>query len=180
MRSSYLSNVNFGDIFQTIIKMKNPKRIVEFGILDGFSLDVFAKYSSNDCVIEGYDIFEEFNGNKPCKKSLHEKFSKYDNVTIDYGNFYNCIDKFDDNSIDIIHIDIANTGDVYEFAIENYVKKIKKDGLMILEGGSKDRDNVEWMTKYNKSPIVPIIEKYKSKYNIFTIDKHPSMTMILL
>ena len=45
---------------------------------------------------------------------------------------------------------------------------------MIMEGGSEERDNIGWMTKYNKSKIQPIIKKYNLKvYGTF-----PSITII--
>ena len=84
----------------------------------------------------------------------------------------------DDNSQDIIHIDIANNGDVYEYAIQNYIKKLKKNGILLLEGGSKERDNIEWMIKYNKQKINSIISKYKNNYEIITIGTIPSITII--
>ena len=57
-------------------------------------------------------------------------------------------------------------------------KKLKKNGILLLEGGSKERDNVEWMTKYNKPKINNIINKYKNKYEIITIGTIPSITII--
>tara|TARA_B100001250_G_C19609522_1_gene704277 strand:+ start:234 stop:437 length:204 start_codon:yes stop_codon:yes gene_type:complete len=63
MKSSYLNNLNYGDIFKTLIFMVNPSNIVEIGILDGFSLKTFADNAPNKCIIKAYDIFEEFNGN---------------------------------------------------------------------------------------------------------------------
>ena len=43
MSSSYKSNVNFGDIISSVTFGLNPKKIVEFGILNGFSLENFVK-----------------------------------------------------------------------------------------------------------------------------------------
>lgn len=82
------------------------------------------------------------------------------------------------NSIDIIHIDIANNGDVYEYSIQHYLPKLSSSGIMILEGGSKERDEVDWMNKYNKPKIYPIIEKYSKKYNIKTFGINPSLSLI--
>ena len=43
MKSSYNNNdINYGDIIKTILFNRNPQKIVEFGILDGFSLKIFA------------------------------------------------------------------------------------------------------------------------------------------
>lgn len=180
MRSSYLSSVDFGDIIGVITQLKNPKRIVEFGLLDGFSLKNFSENCSEDCIIKGYDIFEDFVGNSANYKDLSNKFKGNNNINILKGNFYESVNLFDDNSIDILHVDIANDGNVYEFAINNYIKKIKQGGILMLEGGSNERDNVDWMIKYNKKPIKQVLEKYTNKYKIFTIDKFPSMTLIFL
>lgn len=177
MNSSYLSKLDFGDLLKIITVLINPKKIVEFGILDGFSLKAFAD-SNNNCIIEGYDIFEDFIGNSPNMNALNDVFKDKNNVSIMKRDFYKSVDLFENQSIDIIHIDIANNGDVYEFAIKNYIQKLSPNGIMLLEGGSEERDNVEWMIKYNKPKIKPILEKYQNDYKISTIDKFPSLTII--
>ena len=60
------------------------------------------------------------------KYEIIEKFSDYENVSINYGDFYKLYKNIDNNFQDIIHIDIANNGDVYEYAIKNYMNKLKK------------------------------------------------------
>ena len=178
IRSSYKNNIDFNDIFDTIVFLINPKKIVEFGILDGYSLESFVGNSSEDCSIEAYDLFDDFNGNHAEFDFINNKFNKYNNVTIKKGDFYKSLDNFKDKSIDILHIDIANNGDTYEFAINNYIKKLSDHGIMILEGGSIERDNVEWMVKYNKPKINPVIKKYYNKYSVKLIEKFPSITII--
>ena len=172
MKSSYLQKLDYSDVLKTLCYILNPKRIVEFGILDGYSLKTFAENTTN-CEIKAYDIFEEFNGNS-AKREIINKFKKYKNIKIEYGDFYK--KEIEDNSLDILHIDIANNGDIYKFAIENYMKKIKKNGIMILEGGSEERDNIEWMIKYNKTKIKPYLDSLN--YEIMTIGKIPSITII--
>lgn len=180
MKSSYLNNLNYGDIFKTILFMINPTSIVEIGILDGFSLKTMTDNTSNNCFIKAYDIFDEFNGHSANKEALQKEFLKNDNVTIEYGDFYKLCDDIQDNSIDLLHIDIANNGDVFEYVIKNYIRKLKRNGIIILEGGSNERDNVEWMNIYNKPKIQPIIEKYSSSVNIKVIGKIPSLSIITL
>ena len=77
---------------------------------------------------------------------------------------------------DLIHIDISNDGDIYKFAIENYLNLAKK--ALLLEGGSEDRDKVEWMIKYNKTPINKYLKKISSDLDFKIIEKFPSMTII--
>lgn len=105
-------------------------------------------------------------------------FLDYKNVSINYGDYYKEYKNIEDNSIDIIHIDIANNGDVIEFAFENYINKLTKNGIFIFEGGSKERDEIEWMNKYNKKKINPIFEKYKKDFLITTIGNIPSLTIV--
>ena len=173
MRSSYNNNITYKELLESIIFLKKPKKIIEFGILEGFSLEIFAQ--NKNCQIEAYDIFEEFNGNS-AKENIKEKFKDYPNVTIDYGDFYKKYSEIEDSSLDILHIDIANYADVYQFAIEKYMKKLKNDGVMILEGGSIQRDEVEWMNKYNKKKINPYLKSLNLEWKTF--GTFPSITLI--
>ena len=109
---------------------------------------------------------------------MKELFKEYKNVEISYGDFFKLHDIIIDNSIDMIHIDIANNGYIYEYAIKNYIPKLTSGGIMILEGGSNERDEVEWMIKYNKPKINPVLQKYSNLYNIKTIGSFPSITII--
>jgi len=176
MKSSYLNKIDYSDLFKLLCFFTKPKNIIEIGILEGYSLEQFIN-NTEDCIIKAYDIFDEFDGNGSSYKII-EKFKEYKNVEINYGDFYKLHKNIDNNSQDIIHIDIANNGDVYEDAIKNYMNKLKKNGILLLEGGSKERDNVEWMIKYNKPKINSIINKYKNKYEIITIGTIPSITII--
>ena len=49
---------------------------------------------------------------------------------------------------------------------------------MILEGGSEERDNVEWMNKYNKPKIQPVLKKYDNDVIITVLNDYPSLTLI--
>jgi len=178
MNSSYNNKVDFGDIISTITFMNNPQKIVECGILEGYSLSKFIKSSSSNTSIDAYDIFDKFNGNHTIKDKIMKQFAPYQNVTIKYGDFYDIFKNYPDKSIDILHIDIANNGDVYEYMFKNYVNKVKDDGIILMEGGSENRDNIEWMIKYNKPKIQPILDKWSKVYNIKTIGDIPSITLI--
>jgi len=176
-KSSYSTN-NFNNVLRSLIFTNKPSRIVEFGILNGYSLNELIKSSSSDCKIDAYDLFDEFNGNGADYEIILKKYKDSENVNIKKGDFYKCVEDFKDDSIDILHIDIANDGNVYKYTIENYFSKIKKGGFLILEGGSKERDNVEWMIKYNKLPINPVVEELKLKYDVCLFELYPSMTVI--
>lgn len=178
IKSSYLANTDYGDIIKAISFIKQSEKIVEIGILEGYSLLKFIEGTSEECKIEAYDIYDKFNGNH-AKYTIVDKFKNYKNVSINYGDFYELYKNISDGSLDILHIDIANNGNILEFTIDNYMQKLKYDGILIFEGGSYERDNIEWMIKYNKPKIKPILDSLKQKYKIITIGSIPSITIIM-
>lgn len=182
LQSSYnVNTLSFEHMFQTLITAVNPKLVVEFGILNGFSLQCFADLCSNDCQIHAYDIFDKFDGNGAKREVVNNMFKQFSNIKIDELDFYEGFEKYKNNSIDILHIDIANNGDVYRFVIDKYLDKLSDNGVIILEGGSVERDNVEWMNKYNKPKINPFLKELMSKRKdliVSIIDVFPSMTLI--
>jgi predicted O-methyltransferase YrrM len=175
--STYAWN-DFSNEFALITKSVNPKLIVEFGIGNGYSLLSFVKHSDSSCKIRAFDIFDDFQYSAADHKTISDMFSEYKNVTIGKLNFYEDPKGLIDKSIDILHIDVANDGDTYKFAVENYLPKISEHGVMILEGGSEARDNVDWMDKYNKKKIKPYLDSISGDYIIHTINKFPSITII--
>ena len=177
LRSSYLNKLDYSDIFKTVLFSKQCKTIVEIGILDGYSLETII-HSCPTSQIKAYDIFDEFNGNSADKEYLIEKFHHYDNISIDYGNFFDIHMVIENNSLDLLHVDIANNGETIQFIFDNYMQKMHKNGIIIIEGGSVERDNVEWMLKYDKQPIKPVLDNYKTMYDIITIGEMPSITLI--
>ena len=175
--STYAWN-DFSNEFALITKSVNPKLIVEFGIGNGYSLLSFIKHSSTDCIIRAFDIFDDFQYSAADYNTISDMFSEYKNVTIRKINFYDAYKSCKNGTIDILHIDIANDADVYKFAVENYLPKMSEHGVMILEGGSEARDNVDWMDKYNKKKIKPYLDSISGDYIIHTINKFPSITII--
>ena len=181
MNSSYKNkDIEYSAILESVAFSTRPKTIIEIGILDGYSLHHFINATNPiNTKIVAYDIFDKFNGNHAKEDELKNKFKDYSNVDIRYGDFYELHKTIMNNSIEIIHIDIANNGEIYEYAIQNYLPKLSSNGILILEGGSEQRDNVEWMNKYNKPLINPVIQKYiKNNLNIQVIGSFPSITII--
>jgi predicted O-methyltransferase YrrM len=178
MESSYANKtLSYGDFFRLISWQMQPKCIVEFGILNGYSLEHFREGAAVDTQIYAYDIFDKFVGNS-AKRTIIDRFKTYPNIHIEEGDYYLKYKEIPDGSVDILHIDIANNGDVYDFAVSNYLSKLTPFGIMILEGGSAERDNVDWMIKYSKPPINPIFEKYKTIVDIFKLNGFPSATIM--
>ena len=110
-----------------------------------------------------------------------ERFKAYKNVLIEKADFYamDVHNKYAKESIDILHIDIANTGETYEFAFDNLWGKVRAGGLMMFEGGMEERDNVGWMAKYEKKKMNPVLmQKRAEGFDIKIVEKFPSMTFV--
>ena len=176
MKSSYSEN-SFDLVFEALAFSLNPRVVVEVGLLEGFSLQCILKNVSEDCKVFGYDLFDDFPYNAANKKALEKKFSKYKNLTLSKNEYKTVPNLHENNSVDIFHIDIANNGEVFKYCVENYLPRLNKNGIMILEGGSKNRDEIDWMKEYNKPQINTYLESIKDKNNFIILDKFPSLTI---
>jgi predicted O-methyltransferase YrrM len=193
IRSSYAKN-NFGGILRALILGHRPKNVVEFGVLDGYStFHIAHALRFNDlCYFEStfkaYDIWDNYEYKhgkyEEVKKMINrQKLEKF--VTLCYGNFYTTWRDYNDESIDFLHVDISNDGGVLENCLYRWGPKISCGGVIAFEGGSVERDNVQWMRRYNKKPIHPVIvdimteKEYPYKNWIAQIySKFPSMTLL--
>lgn len=176
IKSSYIEN-RFDQVFKTLCATITPKKVVEFGILDGYSLKAFKEHTNETCTIEAYDLFDGFPYNSAIETIIKNKYED-GRTKIFKQDFYNSVNNFKDNSVDIIHIDIANDAHVFKFGIENYLSKIKNNGVLIFEGGSKERDEVYWMNEFDKPKINPYLESIKNMCDITIIKDFPSVTIV--
>lgn len=197
MRSSYLTN-NFGELLENYVKVWQPANAVELGVLDGYSTLHIARaikwlftWRGYQVPFDAYDLFEEYEFKHGREEEVRQVLSEAgvaDFVNLRKGNAYGVHVNYPDmqpdavRGIEFMHIDISNTGDVIRDIMELWHPKIGQRGIVCIEGGSAERDRVEWMTKYNKPGIRheietnPIINKY---YFYGTYEKFPSMTVLL-
>lgn len=190
MRSSYKFN-DYGSLIFSLVRIKQPMKVVEFGILDGYSTVHIAKAMKLNAR-EGkrgnffaFDLFDRYkfkHGNFAKVSELLFKEELNANVIVTRGDFYKDHIKFEERSIDMLHVDISNDGDVLKKTMELWHTKMKVGGYILFEGGSDERDNVDWMIKHNHSPIRDEIATNKIinhfyQYVIFI--PFPSMTLLI-
>jgi len=183
LKSSYQKH-NYWVKFYQLVLNKKPDLIVEMGILEGYSLFSFARgcVENRKGKIVAIDLFEDYpyhHSRYDDIKSKLEKWGMDKCVYLHKGDAFNLDLKFDDKSIDLLHIDLSNTGDKIEKLLLNYYHKMKDDGIILFEGGSKSRDNIPWMNDYKCVPIAPILEKEEltKLYDFFVIENYPSLTI---
>jgi tRNA A58 N-methylase Trm61 len=61
---------------------------------------------------------------------------------------------------DMLHLDISNDGYIIDRTLCMLASQIAAGAIVVFEGGSVERDEVEWMKKFKKRPINPLQEKF--------------------
>ncbi len=189
--SSYEKN-NFGQLLRAIVIATKPVCLVELGIGYGYS----TKYIAQGVMInkerfglnghlDSYDIFEDYpykHGVKKDVETLLEKEKLNEFATICKGDAFKAHEKYNNKQINFLHVDLSNTGEIIRKIMELWDKKIVQGGYIIFEGGSEERDKVEWMIKYKKESIRKEIESNAhigKNYVYGTYHDFPSMTVLL-
>jgi len=179
MRSSYKKN-NYGKLFEALASIYQPNLVVELGVLDGYSLLSLARASAAARVV-GIDLFDEYEHNHGTVESIYDEAwsEQIGNIELIHKDAYEAFKDFDDESVDILHIDISNDAVQLEKLIALWYSKVRFDGLILFEGGSIERDQVEWMKKYNKLPVSPWKPNLRELFCLeyVTIPIFPSLTI---
>ena len=190
MHSSYMAN-NFYDVICNTVFAFPASVAVELGVLDGYSTMAIAESLSQISILKqqtghlhSYDLWEDY----PYRHGDIDKVTKMlkDNDLLEFVSLYKMDayevhNSYEDNSVDLLHIDISNDGDALEKMMELWHPKIRHCGLILFEGGSEERDKIEWMVKYNKKPIRPVLDSLKiiqENYIYGTYDLFPSLTIM--
>ena len=191
MYSSYAQN-NFAEVFKAIVSAFQPKRCVEIGTLEGYSAiaigqglkENFEK-SGSEGHLDAHDLFEEY---KYRNASIATAQKNIDDagvgrfVTLHQQHADTVAQEYGDGSIDLLHIDISNDGNTIRWAMEAFDRKMVYGGIILFEGGTDERDQVEWMLKYTRAPIKKELETnpiIAEKYVFATYTKFPAVTCLL-
>lgn len=191
IESSYIAN-DMGRILKAYILGWKPTSFVELGVLHGYSTLHLAQGIKEIRQLHGimgkldaYDLFDDYQYKHGVKEEV-EKLLR-DNGLDDYvniikGNAFEVHKNYADKAVQFLHVDISNTGDTVKKIMELWHPKMCDRGLIIFEGGSEERDNIEWMKKYNMPSIKKEIETNQiinKNYHYGTYFQFPSMTVLL-
>lgn len=158
IESSYSKN-DIGSILYDIVRNEKPKKIVEFGVLYGYSTVCMAQAvrDNGEGHIKAYDLFEDYEYKNGVKEVVSHNLDFYDlssHVTLEKTDFLKWLDN--PEPFDLLHFDISNQGDIIKLVKEKLDKQIKAGAIVIFEGGGEVRDEVEWMTKYDAPKMYPL------------------------
>ena len=149
--SSYKENNLGKTLYNTVLRLR-PFKIVEFGCLYGYSTVsmALALKELNQGKIYCYDIWEDYQYKHSTFQQTKDNIIKYgveeyvEFIKMDYYEWLKKPEYFD-----LLHLDISNTGDILNQTYE----ALPEYSQVIFEGGSIERDQVEWMAKYKAASI---------------------------
>lgn len=186
LKSSYAEN-DFGEVFYNMLKSLPPNNVVELGVLNGYSTLSIARALRDNGFghLDSYDLWDKYPYNHGDINEVNRMLK--DNgvssfVTLHSMDAFEVHKKYAKNSIDAIHIDISNNGDIFETMFKNWDPILRCMGILFFEGGSEERDEIEWMIKYNKRPIRSAIldhPEINRRYHYGIYKKFPSLSVFI-
>lgn len=188
LRSSYKEN-DYGSVFRALILAHQPNLVVECGVLDGYSTFNIAsalRFNRSRGIYSeffAYDLWEDYEYKHGDFEEVEEmlKTQKLDFVNLTEGDAFEVAQVFDDGVVDFLHMDISNNGDKLIKTLEVWGDKISPKGMIAFEGGSKQRDNVQWMKTFQFPSIReelinnPLVHM---EWDIQIFNPFPSMTLL--
>jgi predicted O-methyltransferase YrrM len=176
IKSSYAQN-DIGRTFYDLVLEHKPKKIVEIGVLYGYSTVAMAMALDEigEGHIEAKDLFEDYAYNHSTMNETQGNIDKYGltkYVTLSRVDFNEWLKKPDD--FDFLHVDVSNHGDTIKNLYEAVKDRVQNGAIVVFEGGaSGERDNIPWMVKYG----FPRITDTNVPYEVID-DRFPSLSMI--
>ncbi len=183
VKSSYINN-EYGKLFKSLISILRPKICYEFGILDGFSTIIIGhtlKKLKNNGHLYAYDLFDEYSYSSRNEGEIISRIDRFGlekYITVSKGDLMTIEKEIEDETIDFMHVDISNNGDVLNKFFMKWNSKIKSGGCVLFEGGSPLRDQISWMKEYRKRKILPEILSnsiLNNNYTFIILNPYPSL-----
>lgn len=169
---------NYGPLFYGITALVNPQVAVEIGVCQGYS-SIFIAQAIKDCddggILKCYDLWQDdesktnFTEKQKGKHLTSQDFlftnmlyeqDLEDHVEVYTQEAFNVLPNFEADSVDMIHLDIGNCGDVLNKILPEVLRTLKIGGYFLFEGGSPWRDKVDWMLEHDKAPISDLFGNY--------------------
>jgi len=191
IQSSY-SLHNYGKVFYTTVRAHRPTLAVELGVLNGYSALHIALSMKHNLYLYGYggtihcyDLWDKYpykHGSKSEVQAIIDRYDLQDFMKLYEADAYEVYKDYDNNSVHLLHVDISNDGNTVERMMDLWHNKIVMNGMIMFEGGSEERDKIEWMVKYNKKPIAPVVRSHpviRRCYLWGIYRKFPSLTVLV-
>lgn len=170
----------FGLFIYNTIRYLRPEQCVELGTYAGYSAYCIGRALLDNCrgVLDCYDLWEDYPYNHVSKKDALLNLQTLP-IKLNQEDALKAHSHYSDGSVDVVMVDLSNDGDTYKKTLEDWHPKLKSRGVVMLEGGSEERDKVEWMIKFNKKPIQSVLTcgAIADGYFLTNIGGFPSLTI---
>ena len=182
LQSSYAER-GYGRLFYALVRTLTPRQCVEIGIFQGFSLLAAAAGLRDNGAgnIAGYDLFDDYpyrHAEQPLVAAQIAASGLAAWTTLHHADVAQVHDQWE--AVDYLHVDVSNHGDTYRRVFSQWAHKVRR--VIVLEGGSRERDNVDWMLEYGKPAIGPALDELRRAYpewSISVLEPFPSLTVAL-
>jgi hypothetical protein len=164
--SSYTQE--FGNILYEQVMIHRPKVIYDIGVLGGFSTAFLAMAAKElKSKVIAIDLFEDYEYNSVSQQDFETNMNHLGLMDVIESKKISVDDWIDEeHACEFIHIDVSNTGD----NLVSFFNIIKGNPIVLFEGGSVERDNCDWMIKYNKKKIIPTLEENNISFELLKTD----------
>jgi predicted O-methyltransferase YrrM len=155
IESSYRQN-DIGQTLYSLVLTHRPEKIIDFGVLNGYSTIAMAMAldTLGSGRIIGYDLFDTYpyrHSSQEDTRRTIERYGVQEYVELRQMDFQEWLEN--PEQFDMFHLDISNNGRIIEQFQSAVQGQVNAGALAVFEGGSEERDNVDWMAKYHKPPI---------------------------
>jgi len=177
--SSYEKN-NYGELFYSLMRIYQPKKVVELGTKAGYSAYHIARglQANGKGSLDCYDLWEDYQFHSVPQSTTADNLKEFkDIITLNQRNAIGVQKLY--SKIDILHIDLSNQAEILEKIIPRWIDKVRQ--FIIIEGGSPERDQLDWMIKFKKKPIsnwLKTFSKKRSDIQHLTLPPFPSVTLL--
>jgi predicted O-methyltransferase YrrM len=177
IESSYKEH-NLAQTLYDYVRQSKPQTIVEFGCLYGYSTVAMALALKKNGTgkIFCYDLWEDYPYKHTTQSTTLQNLKRYgveDYVELVHGDYYAWLQA--PTNFDLLHLDISNDGLVIQKTYDSLTNQLRAGSVVLFEGGSEERDRVEWMLNYNKQPIQST--KQSTGYEILN-NSFPSISVL--
>lgn len=180
MRSSYKDN-SYDKMFEALMYIHKPAITVELGVLDGFSLFAMAKVAKlYGGQVSGVDLFDDYDFKHANPKELSKYIleNKLENhIILIKEEASKAANLFENDSVELLHVDISNTGSRLKDIFKAWYPKLKKHGILVFEGGSPERDKIDWMKGEVPIAFFKHILQESGQFEVLTLLPFPSITL---
>ncbi len=168
--------------FYGVIRGLRPDICVELGTFEGFSAYWIASglFCNGKGTLDCYDLWEDYPYNHASMATaennlanLPVKLTKMDAAAVHH--------LYKDKSVDFLMVDLSNDGKTYMEYLVNWYPKLSDRAIVLMEGGTPERDKVDWMCRYDKVPIGKVLRQHQfilAHYNYAITETFPGITML--